>query len=398
MGKVRERKETGLLFFDFAYHGHRCREYTKLKKTQRNLKTMEKMMAQIDAEITLGTFDYAKYFPNSKMLEKLEADRKETERKAQDGSGAPLFEDFAEEWLFENQIRWKQSYIENIKTILNNYLLKEFGNKKVSYITKGEILKFRSSLAKVRNGKRLSPDRINHIITPLRMILNDAADRYEFSTPFTGIKQLAVRRSDIDPFALKDVWYFINNVRSDFRDYYLIRFFTGMRTSEIDGLKWKYVDMERREILIRETLVKGKIETTKTSGSARVIQMSGPVFSAFKTQQKVTGNKSEYVFCNKEGKPVNYTNVAARIWYPTLKRLGLEPRRPYQTRHTAATLWLAAGESPEWIARQMGHSTTKMLFTVYSRYVPNATRNDGSAFENLISGAYAQMYEGEASL
>jgi integrase len=171
-----------------------------------------------------------------------------------------------------------------------------------------------------------------------------------------------------------------------------------MRTSEIDGLKWKFVDMERREILIRETLVKGKIETTKTSGSSRVIQMSEPVYAAFKTQQKVTGNKSEYVFCNKEGKPLNYTNVAARIWYPTLKRLGMEPRRPYQTRHTAATLWLAAGESPEWIARQMGHSTTKMLFTVYSRYVPNATRNDGSAFENLISGAYAQMYEGEASL
>ena len=32
----------------------------------------------------------------------------------------------------------------------------------------------------------------------------------------------------------------------------------------------------------------------------------------------------------------------------------------------------------------MGHSTTKMLFEVYSRYVPNATRQDGSAFDRLI--------------
>jgi integrase len=46
----------------------------------------------------------------------------------------------------------------------------------------------------------------------------------------------------------------------------------------------------------------------------------------------------------------------------------------------------------------MGHSTTKMLFTVYSRYVPNATRNDGSAFENLISGGYAAMNQEGASL
>jgi integrase len=69
--------------------------------------------------------------------------------------------------------------------------------------------------------------------------------------------------------------------------------------------------------------------------------------------------------------------------------LGLKVRRAYQTRHTAATLWLAAGENPEWIARQMGHSTTEMLFRVYSRYVPNITRQDGSAFERLMlqSGA-----------
>ncbi|MFO0325217.1 MAG: site-specific integrase, partial [Burkholderiales bacterium] len=44
-----------------------------------------------------------------------------------------------------------------------------------------------------------------------------------------------------------------------------------------------------------------------------------------------------------------------------------------------------AGENPEWIARQMGHSTTEMLFRVYSRFVPNLTRRDGSAFERLIA-------------
>lgn len=65
--------------------------------------------------------------------------------------------------------------------------------------------------------------------------------------------------------------------------------------------------------------------------------------------------------------------------------MGLKYRRPYETRHTAATLWLAAGEAPEWIARQMGHSNTKMLFEIYSRFVPNLTRQDGSAFERLLS-------------
>jgi integrase len=46
---------------------------------------------------------------------------------------------------------------------------------------------------------------------------------------------------------------------------------------------------------------------------------------------------------------------------------------------------LGAGENPEWIARQLGHATTEMLFRVYSRYVPNLTRRDGSAFERLLT-------------
>ena len=39
------------------------------------------------------------------------------------------------------------------------------------------------------------------------------------------------------------------------------------------------------------------------------------------------------------------------------------------------------------IARQLGHTTTEMLFRVYSRYVPNLTRRDGSAFERLLTSA-----------
>jgi integrase len=58
-------------------------------------------------------------------------------------------------------------------------------------------------------------------------------------------------------------------------------------------------------------------------------------------------------------------------------------------RHTAATLWLASGEAPEWIARQLGHSSTEMLFRVYSRYVPNLTRQDGSAIDRLLATRFA---------
>lgn len=146
--------------------------------------------------------------------------------------------------------------------------------------------------------------------------------------------------------------------------------------------------------MIRETLVNGYDETTKTQESVRDIVMSQPVYEALLEQKKLTENLGKYVFCSKNGLPLDRRNLMNRVWYPTLHRLGLKKRTPYQTRHTTATLWLASGENPEWIARQMGHSTTRMLFTVYSRFVPNITRQDGSAFNRLIAANMISSNQG----
>ncbi|ACD96564.1 Arm DNA-binding domain-containing protein [Trichlorobacter lovleyi] len=387
MGSIRARKDTGALFFDFIYQNTRCRELTTLKDTPENRRTMEKVLKKIEAEILLGQFEYTSYFPSSSMARKLASDAAAQDSAHQSTPSTPAFQEVAKDWLEENAVRWKRSYTDMITGIVEKYLIPHFGEKEVSHITKGDILKFRSSLAKVPNGKKegLSPDRMNHIMTPLRMILNDAAERNNFTTPCIGIKQLRVARSDVYPFSIEEVNLIISSVRKDFKNYYAVRFFTGMRTSEIDGLKWEHVDFDRRLIHIRETLVKGVLSTTKTEYSQRSIEMSSLVFNALKDQHAVTAAKSRYVFCTKDGSPLEYSNISNRVWYPLLRYLGLKPRRAYQTRHTTATLWLAAGENPEWIARQMGHANTKMLFTIYSRFVPNLTRRDGSAFEQMLT-------------
>ena len=175
------------------------------------------------------------------------------------------------------------------------------------------------------------------------------------------------------------------------RSYLITRFFTGMRSAEINGLRWKCVDFERREILVRETFTQGIFEYTKNDPSQREIAMSTPVFKALKRQFEITGHggRDGLVFCSRQGTPIDAKNFTNRIWKPMLVDLDIAYRRPYNTRHTCATLWLASGESPEWAARQLGHANTQMLFSVYSRYVPNLTRNDGSAFERLLTSTGA---------
>ncbi|RUO48969.1 Arm DNA-binding domain-containing protein [Pseudidiomarina donghaiensis] len=380
MGSVYARPETKRLIIDFRYQGVRCKETTSLPDTKTNRKKVEKLLQTIEAEITLGSFEYHKYFPNSNRA-KLFA----SQALHESSGNFPTFRNFAEQWFGEMETQWRKSHSDTVRNTIDKYLIPNFGEKEVGHITKAEILSFRASLAKVtaRNGKQLSPSRINHIMTPLRMILNEAANRFNFSSPYQGIKSLKVPRTDVEPFTLEEVRLILDNVRVDFKNYYTVRFFTGMRTAEIDGLQWDAVDFQQRQVLVRSTLVNGRIESTKTDGSFRAIDMSQLVYDALMSQREATDH-NQFVFTTRAGTPLSHNNVTKRVWYPLLRYLGLRKRRAYQTRHTAATLWLASGESPEWIARQMGHATTEMLFRVYSRYVPNLTRQDGSAFERLL--------------
>lgn len=405
MASIQVRKETGLLIIDFYFRGMRCREQTALPDTSQNRKKVQKLIDRMEEEISLGTFDYARYFPGSARLAKFSetpmnlsikslaaavsgAVGQDAESKAVHVS-SPLFKEFADVWYSEMEVEWRKSHKKVIRSDLDKVLIPRFGDKEVGQITKADILAFRAELAKVQARGRqstLSNRRINKILNPLRQILNEAADRYDFRTPFQKIKQLKVKQSDVEPFTLDEVKLIIDRVRTDFRNYYVTRFFTGMRTGEIDGLQWKYVDFDRRLIMVRETIVLGEESETKTDGSVRDIQMSQLVYDALRAQEKATKHLSKFVFCGRDGGVLHHRNVTQRVWYPLLRHLGIKPRRPYQTRHTAATLWLASGESPQWIARQLGHTTTEMLFRVYARFVPNLTRKDGSAFERLLAG------------
>lgn len=390
MGSVRSRPETGLLFLDFKYQGQRMREQTALPDTASNRKRLTRVLERIETEIALGSFDYHKTFgkPLPTKQEAVDEVKLLLEAPLKKAPGStPLFRDFSETWISEVEVTWRRSYAITQRGALDKYLIPFFGDKEVGQITKADVLAFRASLAKVtarKSSNTLSNRRINSVMKPLRQILNEAADRFEFTSAFRNIKPLKMKRSDVMPFTLDEVQRILTTARPDYRNYFTVRFFTGMRTGEVHGLKWKYVDFERRLILVRESIVLNEEDELKTDGSTRDIQMNELVFEALQEQFKATGQLSEYVFCTSRAKPIDNQNFLNRVWAPLLRHLDLQHRRAYQMRHTAATLWLASGEAPEWIARQLGHTSTEMLFRVYSRYVPNLTRRDGSAMERLL--------------
>lgn len=401
MAKVTARKETGRLVIDFTYRAVRCREQTALEDSAMNRRRLQQVVDRIKKAMADGSFRYVDFFPNSPLCSRfVDAPQGAAQETAQAPARVPQpetppFRVFADQWLTNHAVEWRRSHIRVLRSTIDGHLVKHFGDKPIGEITKSDILAFRNVLAETpgRNNEGLSAKRINGILAPLKQMLAEAAEMYGFTSPAINIKPLRIRKSDVQPFTLAEVQNIINTCRADYRHYFITRFFTGMRTGEVHGLKWKYVDFEHRLILVRETFVLGEDEYTKTDSSQRDIQMSQVVYEALRHQHAATSKLSDYVFCNREGLPLDNKNFSDRVWYPLLRHLGLAKRRPYQMRHTAATLWLASGEAPEWIARQLGHSSTEMLFRVYSRYVPNLTRRDGSAIDRLLASRFAGITE-----
>jgi integrase len=367
----------GNLYFDFEYEGMPCREFTTLGNTPKNREMMNDTLKRIEGEISLGIFDYGRYFPKSENAKKLVSGVKTI---------SPLtFGKYAESWYQNNKISWKPSSQRDFRSALDRHLIPYFKDSLVTEITKGMIKEFRTSLGQLngRKGNKMSHKRINNIMVVFRMLMNEVVEEYGIDNSFLNIKPLKVVKPAIMPLSVEEVFTFLKHVPEKHHDYYIVRFFTGMRTAEIDGLKWKFVDFTSKKIQVRETWEGRQWVSPKTETSIRDIDMSPIVEEALRRQKAITGD-GQLVFRTRSGRPWDHDDMTRRIWYPTLKKAGLAPRAPYQSRHTAATMWLASGENPEWVARQLGHTNTQMLFKTYSKYVPNLTRKDGSAFEKFL--------------
>ena len=113
MASIRSRYKK--LVVDFRYMNIRCRETTNLTDTLANRKKLEKVIEQMEAEITLGIFSYAKYFPKSDKAAEMMAlsDRKECIN-----ANVPSFKQFALLWFSEKEIEWRDTYIRKIKEIV----------------------------------------------------------------------------------------------------------------------------------------------------------------------------------------------------------------------------------------------------------------------------------------
>lgn len=298
------------------------------------------------------------------------------------------FGEFARQWMECASVAWKPSQLETVQSILRAHLMPAFGGRPLDTIRRQDVLAFRARLVRTAPGRQgrtqLSAARANRVLSVLRQILLEAQAQYAIPAATHDVAALPVRRSEVRPFTWRQVEQLVAAAAPPWQDYVLARFLTGLRSGEVNGLRWDQVDLGRRVLEIRCARVRGREVLPKTEYSARDLPISAPLHALLLRQAQRTGQGPGWVFLTPQGHPVDTANFANRIWPAILVKAGLPHRRPYETRHTYATLMLASGEQPAFIATALGHADPSMLWNTYARYVPNLTRRDGAAFEATL--------------
>jgi integrase len=175
---------------------------------------------------------------------------------------------------------------------------------------------------------------------------------------------------------------------------------TGLRVSELIGLKWRCIHAD--SITVEERFSRGDWSVPKTQASAATIAVDSQIISrilclktlsvkvragsALRTHKvvKVAGPDDLVFQSVQTGKPMNDQNILKRHIQPAARRLGLAFVNWRCLRTSHATWLVQAGADPKSVQGQMRHSRVSTTMDIYAQIVPIAQRR---ALEQLAEFA-----------
>jgi integrase len=362
----------------FVWNGKRHKETLTragkpLAPTAGNIAHARRQAAEIRRRITLGTFELAEFFPDSKRAEVV-------------ATAATTFGEMCALYL-KTKGRLAKKTLDQYRNALEVWKSLLGTDQPIAELTHGKVASIIGSHGWASNKL------LNNYLIPLRGTFALAGRDLKIEDPTDGIENGKHQAPPPDPLSqaeteaiLFDLW---KHYHPQIWTYFEFAFMTGMRPEELIALRWSDVDWNHGTIRVERAKTSGQVKPLKTY-QTRDVDLVERAVKALQEQKAHTFMLDGEVFHNPvTGRPWHdERSQRDHYWKPALRRLGVRDRRAYQTRHTYATTALAAGVNPTYISRQMGHKSAKMLFSVYAKWIDGADRGREKAkLEALLASA-----------
>ncbi len=167
---------------------------------------------------------------------------------------------------------------------------------------------------------------------------------------------------------------------------------TGLRQSELLGLRWRDIDWASQRIRVRNTFVRGEHsgEGKSDLSTRRSVPMASRLAGDLDRWSKRTPYRGEddLVFAHpQKGTPLDRSKLSKRFKAACVDA-GVRPVRFHDLRHTFATRLAASGTPIRTIQEFLGHADGKTT-QIYAHYAPSERE------VQLVDAAFAPELEGD---
>jgi integrase len=169
---------------------------------------------------------------------------------------------------------------------------------------------------------------------------------------------------------------------------------TGLRQSELLGIRWCDVDLEGRLLLLSKQLGRdGQLRDPKSEAGKRVLPLPEFTVAALRVHRKAQERERadaagwhdlDLVITTKTGRPVSHRN-AHRSWTRILKNAGVGHRGIHHMRHAYGTSLAEIGVHERVAQYLLGHADSRVTKEIYQHVTGSMLDSAASAIDQAVA-------------
>jgi integrase len=312
------------------------------------------------------------------------------------------------EWLES----WLESYVkvncalrtyDGYHSVVKNHLVPSLGMIPLTQLKPQQIQQYYSKV--FAEGKGLSAATVLHIHRILYqalkyamrqgMLMHNAADLVD---PPRG------KKSKMRTLIPSEVAKLLETTRdSVYYPIYFTAINTGLRQSELLGLRWRDVDLDMAALSVNQVLYKRRrvciFKEPKSEHSRRRLDLSPSLalylrkYRAQKEAEYAALGKTladdDLVFSRVDGTAVD-PGTLTHHFADTVRRLGFARVRFHDLRHSFASLMLLAGVHPKVVSDMLGHASVAFTLDTYSHVIGGLQKSAMLKLDEMLNSKLAQ--------
>jgi len=202
------------------------------------------------------------------------------------------------------------------------------------------------------------------------------------------IRDVAIPRGmpkrDRAPYSLEEVTTMLRVVPEPSRTVVLVAALTGLRLSELKGLRWE--DFDGDTVNIRRSVWQGYVGEPKTLTSRAPVPVV-PFLLEQLEEYKKRNSGVGFVFHGESGQPIRVENLFRRQMREPLEKAGVAWRGWHCFRYGVATLLHSLGTDSKTISTILRHSNLSVTMDIYAKTLPEDARRAMMKLEAAFKNA-----------